>query len=140
MRRNLIVLLDVITLYLSIEFLIGMYINVYITITPGAGDVTEPFLFAHIFFGILLFVFSGFTTAYAYFKKAPKQVTFMIFIGTLLILITGIFGMLFIFTLRPLYTYLMAAFFLFIFAPIGFATSGVRSLPKRVVEAEKAKT
>lgn len=132
--------MDLITLILSIEFLVGMYINVYINIKPGTGDLTDPFMFAHILFGVLLFAVSGFTAVYAYLRKVPKPVTFMILFGTLLILITGIFGMLFVFTLQPIYSYLMAAFFLFIFAPIGFATSGVRSLPKQVEETEKTET
>jgi hypothetical protein len=136
LKRNMVVLLDLITMILSVEFLVGMYLNVYVTMIPGTIQIYEPYLFAHIILGVLLFVLSVFTVVYGHLKKVGGSITAMMILSTLLILTAGIFGMEYLITSNPLFTYLMATFFLFIFAPVGFATSLVRKIESSQVESE----
>ncbi len=124
----MVMLLDLITLVLSIEFLVGMYLNVYVTLQPGTAQYENPFLLTHIILGVVLFALSILAVVYGYVKKIERSIVVMLIVSALLVLVTGIFGMLFLNTSNPIFTYLMAAFFLFIFAPVGFATSRVRKV------------
>lgn len=124
--------LGLVTMFLGIQFLLGMYINLYVNIPVGTHSFASymsdnAFLAAHIvvaFFVIILNFMAFFMAIHA---RIGNFYIFSVLMSMVSIVLAGVFGMLFIMAGgNDVYSYLMAFFFLVAFAFVGFGMSGTR--------------
>lgn len=124
--------LGLLTALLGVQFLLGMYLNLYVNLPSNtnsfAGYISENgILAAHIGFAFLLVILSFVAFFQAIHARIGNLYIFSVLLSTISIVAAGISGMLFMMGgQNNLYSYLMAFFFLISFAFIGFGMSGIR--------------
>ena len=124
--------LGLLTMLLGIQFLLGMYINLYVALPMGthsfAGYITENgVLAAHIIIAFLIVVFDFFAFFMAIHARIGNKYILSVLLSLVSIVIAGISGMLFVMGGQSnAYSFAMALFFLLAYGFIGFGMVGVR--------------
>ena len=124
--------LGLLTMLLGIQFLLGMYINLYVALPAGttsfAGYITENWvLAAHIAIAFLIVVFDFFAFFMAIHARIGNMYILSVLLSLVSIVIAGISGMLFVMGgQNNAYSFAMALFFLLAYGFIGFGMVGVR--------------
>ncbi|MCL4337457.1 MAG: hypothetical protein M1129_04020 [Candidatus Thermoplasmatota archaeon] len=130
--QRLSMFLGILTMLLGIQFLIGMYINLYIALPVGthsfAGYITENgIVAAHIFMAFLIVVLDFFAFFMAIHARIGNLYILSVLLSLVSIVISGISGMIFLMGgQNNAYSFAMAVFFLLAYGFIGFGMVGVR--------------
>ncbi len=124
--------LGILSMLLGIQFLLGMYINLYISIPAGthsfASYITENgIVAAHIFLAFIIVIIDFFAFFMAIHARIGNKYIFSILLSLISIVIAGVSGMLFVMgNQSDAYSFAMSFFFLLAFGFIGFGNSGTR--------------
>lgn len=124
--------LGMLTMLLGIQFLLGMYINLYITLPAAthsfAGYITaNGVVAAHIFLAFIIVVFDFFAFFMAIHARIGNMYILSLLLSLVSIVISGVSGMIFLMGGQSnTYSFAMALFFLLAFGFIGFGMAGTQ--------------
>ncbi len=124
--------LRLVSLLLLIQFLLGMYVNLYVSIPTGTQSFADymsasPVLAAHIVLAFFIVVADFMALFMAIHARIGNFYIFSVMVSLITIVAAGISGLLFLMAgQNNIYSYLMAFFFLISFAFLGFGMTGTR--------------
>lgn len=124
--------LGLLTMLLGIQFIIGMYINLYVTLPSGTHSfasymLSNGFLSAHILIAFLIVLVNFMAFFMAIHARIGNMYILSVMLSLVSVVLAGVMGMLFLMGGHlNIYSYLMAFFFLLSFAFIGFGMTGTR--------------
>ena len=124
--------LGLVTMLLGIQFLLGMYINLYVSLPSGTHSfagymASSPVVATHVVMAFLVVVVDFMAFFMAIHARIGNLYIFSVLLSLISIVISGVSGMLFLMAGESnLYSFLMALFFLLAFAFIGFGMTGTR--------------
>lgn len=124
--------LGILSMLLGIQFLLGMYINLYVSLPTGtnsfAGYITENgVVAAHIFLAFLIVIMDFFAFFMAIHARIGDRYILSVLLSLISIVIAGVSGMLFMMGgQNNAYSFIMALFFLLAYGFIGFGMTGIR--------------
>lgn len=124
--------LGLITMLLGIQFLLGMYLNLYVTLPVGthtfASYITaSPVIAAHVIVAFLIVIlnFSAFFLAIS--ARIGNMYILSVLLSLVSVVVAGISGMIFLMGGdNNAFSFIMAFFFILSFAFIGFGMTGTR--------------
>lgn len=124
--------LGMLTMLLGIQFLLGMYINLYVSLPAGttsfAGYITENgVVAAHIILAFVIVVFDFFAFFMAIHARIGNMYILSVLLSLISIVAAGVSGIAFVMAGQsPASSFSMAFFFLLSYAFIGFGMVGIR--------------
>lgn len=125
-------ILGLITMFLGIQFLLGMYINLYVTLPASthsfAGYITaNPAIAAHIGVAFIIVVLNFFAFFMAISARIGNYYILAVMLSLVSVVVSGLSGMIFLMGGdNDAFSFLMAFFFILSFAFVGFGMTGTR--------------